>query len=371
MSFYQELRTYSDFPFVDFYKNISLEQARSAVAADAHTPEMLLALLSEPAGSLLEDMGQKAHVLTLQHFGKTIQLYTPLYISDFCENECLYCGFNKQNTIPRRKLTEDEVEKAAASIAATGINHILVLTGDSRAQSPLEYIKKSIQVIKRYFSSISVEIYALTREEYAQLIRAGVDGLTIYQETYDEKVFDRVHVCGPKKDYLFRLDAAERAARENIRIVNIGVLLGLGDWRKDVFFLGLHARYLQQAFPTADISVSFPRIRPHAGSPFTASCTVSDAQLVQCIIALRLFLPYAGITISTRESSRLRENLLPLGITRLSAGSSTKVGGQALESCDESGLSQFEIADQRSVADIKSMLEKKGYQPVMKDWLHI
>lgn len=367
MGFYHSLKTY----FGAQQRAFSVEQVRSVLSADTCTSETLRALLSEPAGAILEEMSQKAHALTLRHFGRTIQLYTPLYLSDFCENECLYCGFNKQNTLPRRKLSDDEIERAAAMIAATGIKHILILTGDSRKNSPVEYIIRCVQIIKRYFSSISIEIYALEQEEYAQLIRAGVDGLTIYQETYDERLYDAVHVSGPKKDFLFRLDAAERAGRERMRTVNIGVLLGLGDWRADVFLLGLHARYLQEHFPSTDISVSLPRLRPHAGSSFSVSCPVSDAELVQSIAALRIFLPYAGITVSTREAARLRENLLPLGVTRLSAGSSTKVGGRSYEGLDEPKLSQFEIADQRSVEEIKAMVASKGYQPVFKDWLNI
>jgi 2-iminoacetate synthase len=267
-------------------------------------------------------------------------------------------------------MTESEVEKAAAAIAATGINHVLLLTGDSRENSPVEYIIRCVRIIKRYFSSISVEIYALTQEEYARLIQAGVDGLTIYQETYDERLYDTVHVLGPKKDFLFRLEAAERAGQEMIRAINIGALLGLGDWQHDVFLLGLHARYLQERFPAADISVSLPRLRPHAGSSFPVACPVSDAELVQCITALRIFLPFAGITISTRENKYLREYLLPLGVTRMSAGSSTKVGGRLYEGHEDPGLSQFEIADQRNVSEIKEMVSSKGYQPVMKDWMN-
>ena len=318
----------------------------------------------------MEPMAQKAHALTQQHFGKTIQLYTPMYLSNFCENECSYCGFNARNPMPRKTLTMSEVEKEAAFIASTGIEHLLILTGDSRARSPISYIKDCVEILKKHFSSVSAEIYALTEEEYADLARSGVDGLTLYQETYDEQVYDRVHKSGPKKDYRDRLDAPERAARAGMRAVNVGALLGLSDWRREVFFLGLQARYLQDRYGDVEIGVSLPRLRPHAGD-FKEVITTTDRNITQIIMALRLFLPRLGITLSTRESATLRENLLPLGITRMSAGSTTSVGGHTLGDPEGEDVSQFEISDPRNVEEIKAMLVSKGYQPVMKDWMQL
>ena len=324
-------------------------------------------LLSPMAAPDLEAPAKKAHELTLRYFGRTIQLYTPLYLSNYCENACVYCGFNSANAVERKKLTLEEVEREAKIIAESGLKHILMLTGESRAMSPLSYIKDCVKVLKRYFSSLSIEAYPLDEDGYAELVREGVDGLTIYQETYDEITYGKVHPSGPKRDFKYRFDAPQRGAKAGMRSVNIGVLLGLNDWRKDIFLTGRHAKYLQDEYPDIEIGVSIPRIRPQIAG-FKAPYKVSDKDLAQIIIALRLFLPRSGITISTRESPSMRENLLSLGITRMSAGSSTSVGGRLAEKPERSLLPQFEISDSRSVAEIKSMLEQKGYQPILKDW---
>ncbi len=398
MSYYDILLKYKNLPFEKIFREILHEDVERSIRSDNQAPERLLALLSPAAEKLLEPMAQKAHVLTLQHFGRTIQLYTPMYLSNFCENECAYCGFNAKNKMSRRALTLDEVEKEAMFIASTGIEHLLILTGDSIKKSPTAYIKKCLEVLKKHFSSISAEIYALAEEEYAELARSGIDGLTLYQETYDEEVYDRVHRAGPKKDFRFRLDAPERAARAGMRSVSVGALLGLSDWRKEVFLMGLHAKYLQDAYGNVEIGASLPRLRPHAGD-FKEITEVSDKNIAQSITALRLFLPRLGITLSTRESARLREDLLPLGITRMSAGSTTRVGGHTIASpvpipinrsaaeigavlttvdrkkikvrTEEENAPQFEISDPRDVVEMKAMLVAKGYQPVLKDWMQI
>jgi 2-iminoacetate synthase len=370
MSYHDILSKYKDLPFDKTLRAISFQDVERSICSDMQDAERLLAFLSPAAERFLEPMAQKAHALTLQHFGKTIQLYTPMYLSNFCENECAYCGFNAQNPMHRRTLTLPEVEKEAAFIASTGIEHVLVLTGDSKSRSPLSYIKECLTVLKKYFSSISAEIYALTEEEYKELVCSGIDGLTIYQETYEEAVYERVHKKGPKKDFLFRLDAPERAARSGMRGINIGALLGLNDWRREAFFLGLHARYLQDLYGEVEIGASLPRLRPHAGD-FQGVTNVSDKDVAQIIVALRLFMPRLGITLSTRENARFRENLLPLGITRMSAGSTTRVGGHTLGSPEEQNAPQFEISDSRDVEEMKAMLAAKGYQPVLKDWMQL
>ena len=370
MSYYDILLKYKDLPSEKILRGLSPQTVERSIHDDAQDPERLLALLSPAAEEFLEPMAQTAHALTLQNFGRTIQLYTPMYLSNFCENECAYCGFNTKNKMPRRTLTLSEVEKEAAFIASTGIEHLLILTGDSKARSPISYIKECLGVLKKHFSSISSEIYALTEEEYAGLASSGIDGLTLYQETFDENVYDRVHKSGPKKDYRFRLDAPERAARGGMRAVNIGALLGLSDWRREVFFLGLQARYLQDRYGDVEIGVSLPRLRPHIGK-FKDVIPTTDKNITQIIMALRLFLPRLGITLSTRESAILREHLLPLGITRMSAGSTTSVGGHTLAAPGEQDASQFEISDPRNVEEIKSMLVSKGYQPVLKDWMQL
>jgi 2-iminoacetate synthase len=347
-------------------------------------------------------MAQKAYELTLRYFGRTIQLYTPMYLSNYCENQCIYCGFNSKNKLERKKLTLREVEAEAKLISSTGLKHILVLSGESREMSPVNYIKDCVTILKKYFSSISVEIYPLTEKEYSLLVSEGVDGLTIYQETYDEQIYAKVHPYGPKKDYHFRLDAPERGAATGIRNINIGVLLGLSNWRKDIFSLGLHAKYLQDKFSDIEIGISIPRVRPQIGN-FKANCEINEKNIVQIITALRIFLPRLAISVSTRENPEFRDNLIGLGITRMSAGSSTVVGGHTLkdqrltilrQAQDTSSkdtersrsakdqrqwakggeminVGQFEISDTRSVDEIKTMLTGKGYQPVLKDWMRL
>jgi 2-iminoacetate synthase len=247
-----------------------------------------------------------------------------------------------------------------------GIKDLVVLTGESRKHSPVSYIKDSIEILTEYFSSIAIEVYPMETEEYRELVDAGVDGLTIYQETYNEQIYDQVHITGPKKDYRFRLDAPERGCQAGMRRINIGPLLGLDDWRKESFFAGLHANYLQNKYLDTEISLSLPRLRPHMGS-FEPNSIVDDPALVQIILAYRLFLPRLGISLSTRESDKLRDNLLPLGITKMSAESSTAVGGYA----ENRGVNQFDISDDRTVAEVKELLLARGYQPVFKDWQQI
>ncbi|MDW7675935.1 MAG: 2-iminoacetate synthase ThiH, partial [Bacillota bacterium] len=323
-----------------------------------------LALLSPKAESHLEEMAQKALRLTVQHFGKVIFLYTPLYLANYCVNECVYCSFSIKNKITRKQLSMEEVEQEAKTIAQSGIRHILILTGESRKKSSIDYLKGCVEVLKKYFSSIAIEIYPLTELEYGDLINSGVDSLTIYQEVYDESAYDQLHIKGPKKDYRFRLDAPERACKAKMRAVNIGSLLGLENWRKEAFSTGLHAHYLQNNYIDTEISLSLPRIRPHLGQ-FHPKSVVDDKSFVQILLAYRLFLPRAGITVSTRESAEFRDNLMKLGVTKMSAGSSTEVGGYSGEDSDQG---QFDISDERSVEEMRKAIYGHGYQPVFKDW---
>jgi 2-iminoacetate synthase len=364
MTFYDEIKTIKKKDFTETLNSVTLAQVSNTLTrANLHEQDFL-SLLSPEAITRLEDMAQAAHRLTLQYFGYTIVLYTPLYLANYCDNCCVYCGFNATNDIKRRQLTLAEVELEAKAIARTGLQHLLILTGESRNHSSVAYIKDCVSILKKYFSSISIEIYPLSTEEYTELAAIGVDGLTIYQEVYDETIYDRIHPRGPKRDYLFRLEAPERAGRAGIRTINIGALLGLNDWRKEVFITGMHASYLQNRFPDIEISVSVPRMRPQFGG-YEAEFPVSDRDLVQCILALRLFLPRVGITVSTRESPVLRDNLIKLGVTRMSAGSSTVIGGHT-DSID--GIGQFEISDKRSVVEMRRAISCQGYKPLFKDW---
>jgi 2-iminoacetate synthase len=326
-----------------------------------------MALMSPAASSLLEEMAQKASRLTVQHFGRTVSLFTPLYLANFCTNHCVYCGFNCTNSIHRSKLTLDEVDVEGAAIAATGLKNLLILTGDAPAKTGVDYLEACTRVLTKHFPSVSIEVFALTEEEYARLVGAGVDGMTMFQETYDEKLYAVLHPKGPKRDFRFRLDAPERACEAGMRVVNIGALLGLAEWRRDALLTGLHAAYLMHAYPETEIAVSLPRMRPHVGDWEPASI-VSDRDMVQFLMALRLFLPRVGITISTRENAEFRENILPLGVTRMSAGVSTAVGGHSGGDGDEENTGQFDISDGRSVDEVCAALRGKGYQPVFKDW---
>jgi len=248
------------------------------------------------------------------------------------------------------------------------LQHILILCGEAPTVSTFSYIQQSLRILKKYFSSLSIEIYPLTTSQYKQLIDEGLDGLTIYQEAYNEAAYKRLHCSGPKTNYRFRLDAPERALMASMRTVNIGALLGLEDVRKEAFFMLLHAQYLQDAYPAAEISISVPRLRPQVAD-FKAPYAVSDKNLVQIVTAARIFMPRLGITLSTRENTHLRDNLIPLGITKMSAGSVTTVGGHTITEAYDKTKSQFEIADRRSVQEMKKALLEKGYQPVLKDWM--
>lgn len=367
MSFYNEYIKMKNFDFSNFFKKITKSDVKRAITKENLTIYDFLTLLSETAQDFLEEMAQKSHRLTVQNFGKTMLLFTPMYIANHCVNKCSYCGFNVSNSIIRKQLSMEEIELEAKAISKTGLRHILILTGESKKDTPVSYIVEAVKIIRKYFDSICIEIYPLSEEEYKEVISAGVDSLTIYQETYNEEIYDRVHIAGPKKNYDFRLNAPERGCAARMHSVNIGALLGLDDWKKDAFFTGLHAQYLQDKYPETEISVSLPRIRPHAGS-FDDIYPVNDKALVQTMLALRLFLPRVGVTISTRESQSFRDNIIPLGVTKMSAGVSTEVGGHASKTKSDS---QFEISDKRSVKEMKKILLDRGYQPVYKDWMHI
>lgn len=363
MSFIETIEHYQSFDFDAFFSNLTKDDVYRTLGQNRLGPLDYLTLLSPQAEVCLEEIAQKAHLLTVQHFGRTMNLYTPIYVSNHCINKCRYCGFNVGNKLHRTKLTMEEVAAEAEIIAKTGLKHILLLTGESVFHTPVSYIKDCIEVLKRYFTSISIEIYPLSEEDYGELIEAGVDGLTIYQETYDRNIYDYLHPAGPKRDYRFRLDTPERGCRAGIRCVNIGALLGLTDWRREAFLTGLHADYLQKKYSGVEMSISLPRMRPHLGG-FQTAVNVTDNNLVQYVAAFRLFMPRSGITLSTRETAHFRDNMIRLGITKMSGGTCTAVGGRSHSG--ETG--QFQIADERSVSEIAKMLYEHRYQPVYKDW---
>ncbi len=320
-------------------------------------------LLSEAANRELELLALRAAKDTRRHFGNVIFIFTPLYISNYCENACPYCSFAAHHRISRKHLEMDQIEEECARIAESGIRHILVLTGESRHKAPVSYLAESIQVIARHFSSIGIEVYPLEADEYEKLVDSGVDSLTIYQETYNESLYRRLHAGGPKADFAFRLAAPDRACGRRMRAVTIGALLGLDSVYQEAMALATHLEHLQSAYPDTELGISFPRIRPLSGS-FEPPYPVDDRMLAQLICAFRIIFPTVGITLSTRENQNFRNGALPLGVTKMSAGVSTAVGAHS----NDPSTTQFEIADTRSVAQMQQDLLNKGFQPVMHDW---
>lgn len=367
MGFYDLYSQYKDFDFDGFFEKVTDNQILRVINKRKLDEMDLLTLLSPQAKKFLEPMARKAQELTLQNFGKSILLYTPMYLSNYCTNKCAYCSFNVQNHIVRKKMSMEEIAVEAEAIVKTGLKHILILTGGSREVTPVSYMCDAIKVLKNYFDSISIEVYSLTEDEYRQVVKAGVDGFTIYQEVYDEEIYDRIHLAGEKKNYMFRINAPERACRAGMRSVNIGALLGLNKWRKEAFITGLHGNYLQNKYPEVAIGLSLPRIRPHVGV-FDEVYHVDDASLLQTMFAYRLFMPRSDMNISTREYAEFRDNLIPLALTKMSAGSTTEVGGHTTKEHQEP---QFEIADNRSVEEVRDAILAKGYQPIFKDWMKI
>ncbi len=364
MTFLDVYTQYENFDFEAFVANLKPADFYISLGKEYKSVEDFLTLIAAPIDNeMFEQMAYKAQEITLKQFGKSISLYAPLYLSNYCVNNCTYCGFKVKNNIQRSKLSKDDLFKEAMHIKSLGIKHLLILTGESRKDTPVEYIVECLDLIKEHFSSISIEIYSLEIDEYRLLIEHGVDGMTMYQETYDRELYASLHT-GPKKDFVYRLETPDRAAAANIRTIGVGALLGLYDVYSDAFFTALHASHLMNIYTGCEVSVSFPRIRPEVGG-FVPHTVVHDAMLVRLVFAFRLLLPRIGITLSTRESANFRDNMVSLGVTRLSAGSKTEVGGYSLEEKTEG---QFDISDDRSVSDIASMIYSKGYQPVYTDW---
>lgn len=364
MSFYACLEQYRDFDFNRFWSMVSDADVLASLNRSKPGPMDFLTLLSPQAEGHLEAMAQKARALTIQYFGRSIQLFIPLYISNHCANHCAYCGFNHNNPILRRKLSLAEIEAEAQAIAVTGMQHVLFLTGESPRHTPMDYLCDAARLLKRYFASVAIEVYPLEVEEYRMLQESGVDGMTLFQETYNQDVYKIVHPAGRKRDFHWRLNAPERAAKGGMRVVNLGALLGLSEPRTDIFFTGMHAFYLENTYLDTEVAVSLPRFNEAEGC-FSPEFYVNDRSFVQFMTALRIFLPRAGITISTRENSTFRDSVLQLGATRYSAGSSVGVGGYAVK---PEQTPQFEITDNRSVEQVASAIAALGYQPVYKDW---
>lgn len=326
------------------------------------------AILSPAALPYLEKMASKATAETRKHFGNSVSLFTPLYIANFCENECVYCGFKATNKIHRAVLTMSEREDELKAIAATGLKEILLLTGESRHKSDVEYIGETIKLAAKYFSIVSIEIYPLNTVEYQYLHDCGADFVCVYQETYNPDMYEKVHLWGSKRIFPYRFNAQERALLGGMRGVAFGALLGLDDFRKDAFATGLHAYLIQQKYPHAEISFSVPRLRPYINNAENGPKDVHEKQLLQVMLAYRLFMPFAGITISTRERAGFRDHVIGMAATKISAGVNVGVGGHNEE---QKGDEQFEISDERTVNEVHQMIRSKGLQPVYNDYIRV
>lgn len=335
-----------------------------ALQKDRLTLSDFQALLSPAAEKHLEAMAQKSQALTQQRFGKTISLYAPLYLSNECQNICTYCGFSLDIPIRRKTLSEAEIIQEAQILKARGYDHVLLVTGEANKTVGLSYFKKAIQLLKPYFSMISMEVQPLEQEEYENLIQEGLYAVLVYQETYHQEEYKKHHPKGKKSNFLYRLNTPDRLGQSQVHKIGLGILIGLEDWRIDSFLNGLHLDYLEKTYWRTRYSVSFPRLRPSAQG-IELKSILSPAQLVQLITAYRLFKPEVELSLSTREPALLRDQLIPLGITSMSAASQTDPGGY---SNPEQNLEQFEIDDDRSVTEVIQAIQAKGYQPVFKDW---
>jgi 2-iminoacetate synthase len=333
------------------------------------SPQDLASLLSPKATSSLEEMARIANRHTRKHFGRTISLYAPIYLSNVCTSDCLYCGYALRSgmTGDRRTLTEPEIRSECEELAARGFQSVLLLTGDAPRVAPLEYLARAVFFAREYFVSVAVEVYSLRIEDYRKLVDLGLEGVTLYMETYHRETYSKVHIVGRKKNFDNRLGAIERAGLAGARRLSIGALLGLYDWRLDGFWTAMHAKYLQKKCWQSAVSVSFPRLL-HTPSRYPVDSLPSDKELVQLILATRLFLPEVGFNLSTRERASFRDALIPLGVTHMSAGSSTRPGGYA--SCGDETLEQFEIEDRRKPAQVVEAIRSAGYDPVWKDFDH-
>ena len=327
--------------------------------------EGFAALLSPAAEPHLEEMAARALDETRRHFGNSVCLFTPLYVSNYCSNECVYCGFNCRNGIHRATLDLPSVERELDAIAATGLEEVLILTGESRARSGVDYISKCVELASERFATVGVEVYPMNTDEYAVLHRSGADYVTVFQETYDPARYAELHLSGPKRVFSYRFDAQERALRGGMRGVAFGTLLGLrDDFRRDALACGLHAMSIQRRYPHAEISMSLPRLRPAGG--VDNKIGVTESQLLQVSLAYRMFLPFAGQTISTRERPTFRDGIVGLSATKISAGVSVGIGEHSGEA---HGDGQFVISDPRSLVEITEALHRKGLQPVMTDYV--
>ncbi len=358
----QELRA-------DFYpENFTKADVRRALSNSKRSLADFGALLSPAASPLLEEIALAAQKERRKYFGNNVYFFTPLYLANYCENYCVYCGFNCHNKIQRGRLNKEQMELEMQAISATGMQEVLLLTGESRKMSDLEYIGEACKLARKYFKVVGLEIYPVNSEEYAYLHKCGADYVTVFQETYNSEKYGQLHLAGHKRCFPYRFYAQERALKGGMRGVGLAALLGLDDFRKDAFATGLHAYLLQRQYPHAEINLSCPRLRPIINNDKIKPLDVGERELLQIVCAYRLFLPFASITVSSRECARVRDNLMSIAATKISAGVSTGIGSHSSSGI---GDEQFEIDDGRTLAEIFADLKGRGLQPVMADYVFV
>ena len=358
------------------YSIYTKQDVRQALEHDNCSIEDFKALLSPAAEPFLEEMAQKARVETSRHFGNTVYMFTPLYIANYCENYCVYCGFNCYNDIHRMKLNMEQIEKEMKIIASSGMEEILLLTGESRSMSDVKYIGEACKLARKYFRMVGLEIYPVNSDEYKYLHECGADYVTVFQETYDSDKYETLHLMGHKRVWPYRFDAQERALMGGMRGVAFSALLGLSDFRKDALATALHVYYLQRKYPYAEMSLSCPRLRPIINNDKINPLDVGEKQLCQVLCAYRIFLPFAGITVSSRESADFRNGIVRIAATKVSAGVSTGIGDHeskysGKEKSGDAGDEQFEISDSRSLEKMYEDIQQEGLQPVLNDYLYV
>ena len=357
------------------YEKYTAVDVRRALSSDRCSIEDFKALLSPAAEPFLEEMAQKAKIETSKHFGNTVYLFTPLYIANYCENYCIYCGFNCYNDIARKKLDYDEIEHEMKVIADSGIEEILMLTGESRSMSDVKYIGEACKLASKYFRNVGLEIYPVNTDEYKYLHECGADYVTVFQETYNSDKYETLHLMGHKRVFPYRFEAQERAIRGGMRGVAFSALLGLSDFRKDALATALHVYYLQRKYPHVEYSLSCPRLRPIINNEKINPLDVHERQLCQVLCAYRIFLPYVGITVSSREEKHFRDGIVKIAATKVSAGVSTGIGDHESKYTgkenEDAGDEQFEIADNRSFDDMYKDMSEEGMQPVLNDYVYV
>ena len=358
------------------YGKYTARDVQAALEHEICTIEDFKALLSPAAEPFLEQMAQKARLETQKHFGNTVYLFTPLYIANYCENYCVYCGFNCYNHINRMKLSMEQIEHEMKVIADSGMEEILILTGESRSHSDVKYIGEACKLARKYFRMVGLEIYPVNTEEYRYLHECGADYVTVFQETYDAARYEQLHLMGHKRVWPYRFEAQERALMGGMRGVAFSALLGLSDFRKDALASALHVYFLQRKYPHAEMSLSCPRLRPIINNEKINPQDVHETQLCQILCAYRLFLPFVGITVSSRESAEFRNGIVKIAATKVSAGVSTGIGDHeskytGKEQTGAEGDEQFEISDSRSFKDMYEDMSQEGLQPVLNDYLYV